>query len=126
MEDQFVDEAIDRRPASFILVKWYGYVFSLFFLLYGGVNIILGVLDRDYSQTPTSLVFLIVGIILMTICIAFRDRKPWGWYGMVVVNGVVAIWCLFGYSEPLNLIFLVASAGCLSLLFTPQVRSGSM
>ncbi len=63
MERQEVDEAIDQRPTTFVLVKWYGYVFSLFFLLYGGVNIILGVLDRDYTQTPKSLVFLIIGII---------------------------------------------------------------
>ena len=126
MEDQFTDEVIDRGSVGFLLVKWYGYIFSLSFLLYGGVNIILGVLDRDHSQTPTSLIFLIVGITLMTICVAYRDRKPWGWYGMVVVNGLVAIWCLFGYSEPLNLIFLVSSLGCLSLLFTPRIRAESL
>jgi hypothetical protein len=106
-----------------VAVKWYGYVFSTFFLLYGGVNIILGVLDRDYGQTPTSLVFLIVGIILMSVVVGYRDGRRWGWYGMVAIHGVVAIWCLIGYSQSLNFIFLAGSLGCMALLFTPRIRS---
>ena len=125
MEYQSTDEVVHRDPVGFLLVKWYGYIFSLSFLLYGGGNIILGVLDRDHSQTPISLVFLIVGVILMAICVAYRDHRPWGWYGMVLVNGLVAILCLFGYSETLNLIFLLSSLGCLSLLFTPRIRAES-
>ena len=123
MERQEVDEAIDRRPTTFVLVKWYGYVISLSVLLYGGVNIILGVLDRDYTQTPKSLVFLIIGVILMSVCVAFRDRKPWGWYGLVGVNGLIVILCLIGYREPLNLVCLASSLGCLFLLFTPQIKA---
>ena len=123
MEEQFTDEIINRQPAGFVAVKWYGYVFSTCFLLYGGVNIVLGVLDRDHSQTPASLVFLVLGIILMAISVAYRDCRPWGWYGMVAVNALIVIWCLVGYSETLNLIFLVASLGCLSLLFTPRIRA---
>ena len=123
MEEQFEDEVVDRRPGGFVAVKWYGYVFSTFFLLYGGVNIILGVLDRDYGQTPTSLVFLIVGIILMSVVVGYRDGRQWGWYGMVAVNGLIAILCLIGYGESLNFIFLAGSLGCLALLFTPRIRS---
>jgi len=126
MEEQYGNEAIDRRPVGFLAVKWYGYLFSTSFLLYGGVNIILGVLDRDHSQTPASLVFLILGVILMAISIAFRDSKPWGWYGMVAVNVLITILCLVGYGELLNLIFLVASLGCLSLLFTPRIRAENL
>ncbi len=125
MEEQFTDEATERPPAGFLILKWWGYIFSASFLLYGGVNIILGVLDRNHSQTPTSLVFLCLGIMLISISIAFRERRRWGWYGMVVVHGLVVIWSLIGYSEGLNFIFLVASLACLGLLFTNQIRPES-
>jgi len=123
MGDQLVEQPAENRPLTFLVTKWYGYIFSSFFLLYGGVNIVLGFLDRDYTNTPKSLVFLIVGIILITTCIAFRDRKVWGWYGLVGVNGMVVIGSLIGYSEGLNLLYLVLSLICLLLLFTPRTKA---
>ena len=123
MEDQLVEQPVENRPLTFLVTKWYGYIFSSFFLLYGGVNIVLGFLDRDYTDTPKSLVFLIVGIILITTCVAFRDRKVWGWYGLVGVNGLVVIWSLIGYSEGLNLLYLVLSRICLLLLFAPRTKA---
>ena len=123
MGDQLVEQPVENRPLTFLVTKWYGYIFSSFFLLYGGVNIVLGFLDRDYTDTPKSLVFLIVGIILITTCVAFRDRKVWGWYGLVGVNGLVVIWSLIGYSEGLNLLYLVLSLICLLLLFAPRTKA---
>ena len=123
MEDQRVEQPVRSQPWPFLLVKWYNYIFAMFFLLYGGVNIILGVLDRDYSVVPPSLAFLILGIVLMTICVVDRDRKSWGWYGLVGLNGLVALWCLIGYAETLNLVFLLLSLSCLALLLMPQTKA---
>lgn len=126
MDDRAVDQNVpklQKPPLTFLLAKWYGYVFSMFFLLYGGVNLILGILDRDTSATPKSIVFLILGIILTTVCVGYRDRRVWGWYGLVGVNGLVVIGALIGYSEALNFIYLILSAACLGLLFAPRTKA---
>ncbi len=124
MEEQSTDERSEGRlPWTYLLAKWYGYVFAAFFLLYGGVNIVLGILDRDYSNTPQSLVFLVVGVVLVTICVAYRDLKAWGWYGLVTVNGLVVIWALVGYSELLNLVYLLLSVAALGLLFARRTKA---
>jgi len=123
MDEQLVQQLPPGRPLTFVVAKWYSYIFALTFLLFGGVNIILGILDRDYTRTPESLVFLMVGVVLITICIGFRDRKPWGWYGLIAVNGLVVLGALIGYSDTFNLVFLILSLVCLGLLFAPRTKA---
>ena len=123
MTDQVQSEAVESQPWTFLAAKWYGYVFSAFFLLYGGVKIILGVLDRDYDGMGQSVLFLVLGILMISICLAFRDQKAWGWYGLVGMNGLIVIFALLGYAHMLNLIYLVLSLGALVLLFLPRTKA---
>jgi hypothetical protein len=113
----------EKRPLTFNLSKWYAYIFSLTFLLYGGVKIILGVLDRDYSDMAQPIIFLLVGIVLINICFAFRDSKPWGWYGLVGVNGLAALLALFGLNNTLNLVVLALALLALAALFAPRTKA---
>ncbi len=116
-------EESQNRPITFLLAKWYGYVFAGMFTLYGGVKIILGILDRDYSDFSQSVIFLLVGIIMVTICVGFRDLKRWGWYGMVFLNGLIVLAVLFSLGETLNIVFLVLSGATLAALFAPPTKA---
>jgi len=110
------------RNWAFLGVKWYGYVFALMFLLYGGLKLVLGALDRDYTDTPKFIIFLLAGLVLLGLTMAFRDFKKWGWYGLVVLNGLVVITALFSITDFYNLPFLILSLAVLGALFSPVVR----
>ncbi len=105
---------------TFTVAKWYGYIFSIMFILYGGVKILLGFLDRNYEGVSTPFVFLLAGIVMITLCFAYRDNRPWGWYGLVVLNGLVVVLALFGLREAMNIVFLVLSLGALGALLSPS------
>ncbi len=107
---------------TFLAAKWYGYVLALVFLLYGGVSLILSFLDRDYTQTGKFLVFLAVGIVLAMIALAFRDRRVWGWYGEVSLQGLVILLALFHPTNPFNWILIILSAITLFLLWSPRTK----
>ena len=111
------------KPWTFLLAKWYGYVFSLMFILYGGVNVVLGVLDRNYDSIFQSFLFLLVGVLLINICFAYRDRKSWGWYGLVATNVLVVLLALFGLGQVLNIVLMLISLLTLAALFAPQTKA---
>jgi len=123
MEEQSNDSDSGRLPLTFLLAKWYGYTLALIFLLYGGVSIVLGVLDRDYSRTGQFLIFLGIGIVLVTLVVGFRDRRMWGWYGQIGVHALVMILTLFNAGNPYNWLLFVLSAGTVGLLFAPPTRA---
>jgi len=122
MDEHAAETAPERAPWTYLVAKWYGYVFALVFLLYGGVSIILGILDRDYTNLSQYLIFLIVGIVLITICVGFRDRRPWGWYGLIVMHGLIILLALVHPGNLYNWLLIVLSAGSLGLLFVPVTR----
>jgi|WetSurMetagenome_2_1015567.scaffolds.fasta_scaffold544082_2 hypothetical protein len=122
MDEQTSDSIAVRPPFPFLAVKWYGYALSLIFLLYGGVSLILGVLDRDYTQTGKLLVFLAVGIVLTMIVLAFRDHKSWGWYGLIGLHGLIIILALFHPTNPYNWVLIVLSGVSLALLWSPKTK----
>jgi hypothetical protein len=122
MDDQTTGSIEVRPPFSFVATKWYGYALAFIFLLYGGVSLILGVLDRDYTQTGKFLVFLAVGIVLTMIVLAFRDRKSWGWYGLMGLHGLIIILALFHPSDPYNWVLIVLSGASLALLWSPKTK----
>jgi len=78
-------EDYQRGPISFEIAKWLGYMFATMYILYGGVQIILGVLDRNYGGFAQWLIFLLLGVVLLVVAFAYRDLKKWGWTGMLVL-----------------------------------------
>ena len=113
---------VKKDPTLFAVVKWYGYIFALTFVLYGGVKLVLGFLDRNYENAEQLILFLLLGVILLVICFAFKDRKVWGWYGMMSINGLVVLLALFGLSNIFNVVLLVLSLAALGALFLPAIK----
>ena len=115
-------EKSKQGPLSFRIAGWYGMLFSVCFLLYGGVKIVLGILDRNYTDMGTPIVFTIVGLILIAIAIAYRDSRKWGWYGLIAVNGLVVIAAVVAYSHYIDVIILLLSASALVFLLARPTR----
>lgn len=92
-------------------------------MLYGGVKIILGALDRQYDGIGQFGLILLVGIVIFAVVFGYREARSWGWYGLVTINVLVVIMTLLGLSDPYNLIFLILSAAALGLLFLPATKS---
>ena len=114
--------AKDSRPLTYRLPGWYALVFSIVFLLYGGVTVILGFLDHQYDDLAEPIAFLAIGLVLITPTIAYRESKRWGYHGLVVINSVVVVLAIFGYRDYLNLVLLVLSAGALVALLSPATK----
>lgn len=110
-------------PLAYKVTKWYGYALAAMYLLYGGVKLILAVLDRNYADIMNPMVSLLVGVVLTIIVLGYRDLKSWGWYGLVIVNGLVALLSLFKLSQIDSLVLLVLSIVALLCLFTTSARS---
>jgi hypothetical protein len=111
-----------KRPVSFVLVKWYGYIFVATFVLYGGVKIVLGFMDHTYTDFAGSFIFLLLGLVLIAVVIAFRDLKSWGWYGMVAIHALTVLGALLSGMDIYYGIVLILSAVSLALLLTPPVK----
>jgi hypothetical protein len=112
-----------RTTVTFIIAKWYGYVLSATFLLYGGVKIVLSFLDRTYADMASSAFFLILGIMLISVAFAYRDRKAWAWYGELAINAIIAVVSVFQlrtHSE--SIVLLILSAVILALLLAPPTK----
>jgi len=110
------------RPLPFIVAKWYGYVFSTMFLLYGGVKMIFGWLDHDFSNYGSYAIFFAFGSLFMMISFAFRDQKSWGWYGLTAFSSIASVWSLFTLSREGSLALLVLSIFGLVALLWPSTR----
>ena len=110
------------RPLSFVIAKWYGYVFTLFYVLYGGVKIVLGVMDHNYEDFSKSVIFLLVGVVLAVVVFAYRDLKTWGWYGMVAVTGLTLIGSIIRVQDVSYLALTLLSGAALVLLLMPPTR----
>lgn len=112
----------DNRPLTFKLAKWYAFIFSAVFLIYGGVKVILAVLDRNYADVGQPIAFTLVGVVLISFAFAYRELKAWGWYGLVVINSLVILFAIFGYSHLENIVLMILSGIVLYSLFSPQTK----
>lgn len=117
-----MSEKKERNPLLFNIVKWYGYLFSLAFILYGGVQIILGFMDHNYENFASYFIFLLLGFILLTMVLAFRDLKVWGWYSMIGINVLIIISALFRITNPENIILLILSGIAVYALLEPGTK----
>lgn len=112
-----------KAPITFRMAGWYGMAFSICFLIYGGGKIILNVLDKNYTDFINPIVFTIVGLILISLAIAYRELKKWGWYGLLAMNGLVVTIALVSYTHALDMVLLLLSAAALVLLLWPTTRA---
>ncbi len=110
-------------PFWFKISNWWAFGFALVFIIYGGVKMVLGFLDRNYNDVPQLFLFLILGIVLMMIAYAYRERKLWGWYGQIVINGLIIILALIGFRHYENIVLLVLAAISLFALFSQDTRN---
>jgi hypothetical protein len=111
------------RPFTYAIASIYGFVFALFFLIYGGVKVILSFMDHNYDSLRDPILFTIIGAVLIAFAMAFRDLKNWGWYGLVVVNSVVVLLSLFSITRPENMALLLLSGASLYGLFAPATKA---
>ncbi|MEW6412438.1 MAG: hypothetical protein AB1483_08195 [Candidatus Zixiibacteriota bacterium] len=109
-------------PITHRIAVWYGFIFAAIFLLYGGVKIILGFLDRNYADMVTPILFLVLGLILIAVAFAYKEQKAWGWYGLIVVNCLVVITAAAGIRHYENIILLIISGVVLYSLFAPATK----
>lgn len=118
-------------PLTYNIATWYGFILSIIFLLYGGVKLILSFLDRNYTEVGQLIIFTIIGLLLITIAFAFKELKLWGWYGLIVVNGLiilVTLWKLFtGFSSQdfllyENIVLLLFSGVAVYTLLASQTK----
>ncbi|MFH1687881.1 MAG: hypothetical protein ABIE70_10235 [bacterium] len=117
-----MDFSKDQRPLTFKLVLWYGHIFATMFILYGGINIILAFMDHNYDGIEQPIGFLFVGLALIIPAAAYKERKPWGFWGLVVINALVVLLALVGYANLYNLVPLVLSGVALVLLFHSDTK----
>jgi hypothetical protein len=109
-------------PLSYRIAGWYGMLFSVCFLIYGGVKIVLSILDRNYSDLGNPILFTIVGLVLISVAIAYRDSRMWGWYGLIVVNALVIVAAIVAYTHYIDIILLALSAAALVFLLVRPTR----
>ncbi len=112
----------DNRPLTYKLANWYGFIFSAVFLVYGGVKVILGILDHNYSELGEPIIFGLIGILLITVAFAYKALKTWGWYGLVAINCLVIVLALFGYSHYESVVLIILSGVALYSLLSPQTK----
>ncbi len=125
-----MSEDYGSNSVTFVIAKWYAYVLSATFLLYGGVKIVLSFLDRTYADIGASFIFLVIGVVVVSVALAFRDLKSWGWYGLLVVNGLGLVGSLFHLRDAASnswdapsIILLLLSAAAILLLLAPGTKA---
>lgn len=115
-----------KAPTTFVMAKWWGYIFAIFYLLYGGVSIILSMMDSnikaDYDAIMQSILFLLIGIVLIIVAMAFKDGKQWGWYGLIGINVITIAALITRLSDPSSLILALICLAATILLFLPPTR----
>ena len=99
-----MSENREDRPLTYRVAGWYGFIISGIFLLYGGVKIVLSILDRNYSDLSQPILFLVLGLILISFAIAYNELKRWGWYGLIVINSLIVLSAAVGYDRYENII----------------------
>ncbi len=121
-----VSESLEAAPLTYVLTKWWAYAFCAMYLLYGGVKVILGFLDRTYTDLGAPLTSLVLGLALAVVAIAYRDKKSWGWYGMVTLNLLIALGTAVLLAQRVdvisNIVLLLLGLGALAALFAPATK----
>ncbi|MEW5994068.1 MAG: hypothetical protein AB1744_06695 [Candidatus Zixiibacteriota bacterium] len=112
----------DDRPLTYKLACWYAFIFSAMFVLYGGIKVILSILDRSYADLGKPIIFGLLGLLLITVAFAFKEQKPWSWYGLIGIFGLVILIALLGLSNAYNVAILILTLAALGALIAPQTK----
>ncbi len=112
----------ENPPLTFAFAKWYGIIFAVIFLLYGGVKVILSFLDHKYDELGEPMFFGFIGLLLISVALAFNELKKWGWLGLLIINSIVVLLSLIGISHYENIILLLLSGAALGCLLAPQTK----
>ena len=115
-------EQTGHSPFIFGAVKWYAYIFASMYVLYGGIKIALAVLDRSYTGMMPLFFFGALGIAQFLFAFAFRDRRKFGWYGLVIINALVVALSLISLRQQFSVVWLIFSALAVVALFTPSIK----
>ena len=118
-----MSEKSTNQPLTYKIGLWYGFILSGMFLLYGGVQIVLSFLDRNYSSMGQLIFYTIIGLILITFALAYKELKQWGWYGLIAINGLVVVLGLIGFQKYENIILLVISVGVIFSLLAKSTKN---
>ncbi|RKX25972.1 MAG: hypothetical protein DRP47_08965 [Candidatus Zixiibacteriota bacterium] len=54
---------------------------------------------------------------------AYIGLKTWGWYGQIVINGLIILLAIFGYSHYENIILMLLAGGGMAMLFSSQTKA---
>ncbi len=112
---------------TFLLSKWWGYIFSIFYLLYGGVSIVLSLMDSNVKADPETMMqsfaFLAIGAILISVVFAFRDLKSWGWFGLIGINIISILSLSTRLNDLASLILAIVCLVAVVLLFLPSTKN---
>ncbi len=117
-----MSEKKDDSPLTYRIAAWYGFIISGIFILYGGVKIILNILDRNYDDLSQPILFLVLGLVLVMFAFAYNELKKWGWYGLIVINSLIIISAAVGFRQYENMVILVISAAALYALFSSSTK----
>ena len=110
------------QPLLVKILVWWGYIFSAMYVLYGGVSIVLSILDRQYADMGKPITFLVLGLLLSMVVMAFRDAKAWGWYGLVTINGAIVVLALLSLTHIESIVLLVLAIAALGVLFAAPTK----
>jgi hypothetical protein len=117
-----MSEKHDTRPMMFKLAVWYGYGFAGILLLYGSVRIVLSFLDHNYTDLFQPIIFAVAGLVFLAPAVAFKGRRPWGYYSLLGIVVLVIVLSGLGYHQYENLIILALSVVALFALLSSQTK----
>lgn len=109
-------------PLSYKIPLWYNFIFASIYLVYGGVKIILSILDRNYYNMDNLIMFTIIGLILISFAFAYKEMKRWGWHGLIIINALIIVGSIFFIYQIENIFLFVFSVIVLYFLSKQTTR----
>jgi hypothetical protein len=98
-----------------------GIILGIMYSIYSVVSIVLSFLDRTYADIETNFLFLIIGIIFITISSAFKNRQKWGWFGYTLLLLLIIILSIPNIDIYKSILAIFALA-TMVFTFLPSIR----
>jgi hypothetical protein len=111
-----------RPPLPILIIGWFGVILSATYLLYGIIGTVLTILDRTYKDIDRNIVMIMYGIPILVVSMGFKDLQKWGWYGLLIVMGLVILWSAFHLSDVYESIWGALALLAVLGILTPSVR----